>query len=801
MGFIGRYETYEEIGTGSMGSVYRARDIVLDREVALKVMHTGPELDPELKERFYREAKAGAKLQHPSIVVVYDLGEASGVAYIAMELLTGADLRQYIAEPRPLSLAQKIEYLTQVCDGLAHAHRAGIVHRDIKPSNIYIHQERQAKVLDFGIARLPSSKLTIVGKVLGTPNYMAPEQILSLPCDARSDLFSAGIVFFEFLVNAHPFRSSFVPRRIAEEEPDSLCCCDPSVPRSLDELLKRALQKNPEERIQTAEEFSAALRAIREDLRKFDVAPASTPDRGSAVQTPTTPILPTSVATGQNEDSAQSRVSEFIRILRQFDEAMAQDDINVARNCIEHMRQLAEVDGRFAEAVGEYRRKLQNFLEETPRSTPAGAVLKPATDSQTEPQPLPSSRPPILEKWDETLIFSQGNAKEVASVSAASPDPILVVKNKCRFCGAENDPKDRYCEGCGKDFLGSHSASDIREPKRAAFASKRAELFSIRRRWNADKINVIGNQIRSYTRKWSETCRRSVSTFSPFQKRALGISITATVLIIAAAITANELRSVPTQRALGQAVVESKNASLLESPSATGKQLLSLRQGTTVNIIDKLTSANQTYVRVQFVSPATVSRPGYVRTLDLGRWSSDDPAAAWNFLITFRPGDSASENQQRDFLKDLDSFAIRFPGTQQAGDAYLRNAQVHVSLARTRQHSGRIQECEGELGQARVALSNVNGDPEHNSQLATIQNELKELDVACAAPETAVSQNKPSNVDELLGRLPQLWDAANFAGILDIVRQIESLDPANGQARSWRKRVADAQRAYAEAAK
>jgi serine/threonine protein kinase len=202
---IGKYQILEELGVGSMGTVYRARDTVLDREVALKTMRAGQYIDPEIKQRFYREARACARLQHPHIVTIHDLGEVNDTAYISMELLVGEDLRKIIEAHREIPLRSRIEIIAQVSDALSLAHKNGVIHRDIKPSNIFVLADNSAKVLDFGIARLSESGLTVVGRVLGTPNYMAPEQIQGSTCDARSDLFSLAIVFFELLTGTHPF--------------------------------------------------------------------------------------------------------------------------------------------------------------------------------------------------------------------------------------------------------------------------------------------------------------------------------------------------------------------------------------------------------------------------------------------------------------------------------------------------------------------------------------------------------------------------------------------------------------------
>src|SRR5262249_24965378 len=155
--------------------------------------------DPELRERFYQEARTCAGLQHQNIVTVFDLGESDSLVYIAMELLHGEDLQRLIERRHPYTVETKLALMIEICAALDHAHRHGVIHRDIKPSNIFIQRDDHAKVLDFGIARLPNSVLTSRGKVLGTPNYMAPEQLLVKASDGRSDVFSAAIVFFEFL--------------------------------------------------------------------------------------------------------------------------------------------------------------------------------------------------------------------------------------------------------------------------------------------------------------------------------------------------------------------------------------------------------------------------------------------------------------------------------------------------------------------------------------------------------------------------------------------------------------------------
>jgi len=249
-----------------MGMVYRARDTILDRYVAVKVMRSESNSFPEMSERFNREARACAKLHHQNIVTIFDFGEAENASYIVMELLEGSDWRIILKQKLVLGLRLKVDLMAQICDGLAHAHDSGIVHRDLKPSNFFVHLKNQAKILDFGLVKLSTSVLTRTGIVLGTPNYMAPEQITGQKCDARSDMFSAAIVFYEFLTGYHPFQAPFIPKRIASDEPDPIGEVAPGLPMVLQDAISRALQKNPEERFQHASELASALRSAEDEL-------------------------------------------------------------------------------------------------------------------------------------------------------------------------------------------------------------------------------------------------------------------------------------------------------------------------------------------------------------------------------------------------------------------------------------------------------------------------------------------------------------------------------------------------------
>jgi serine/threonine-protein kinase len=265
-GRVGKYEIRHQLGKGAMGVVYRAYDTVLERDVALKVMVSHLADDPGVYERFAREAKAVARMTHPNVVMVFDLGSHdNGSPYIAMELLQGQDLAKAMRTPPGLPLEEKLSALLQVLAGLAHAHQAGIVHRDIKPANVFLSHDRAVKLMDFGIARLTAGSMTGTGTVMGTADYMSPEQVQGAKVDGRSDLFSVGCMLYEMLTGQKPFRADDLVAifyRITAKDPDWSLVTE----AALLPVLRKALAKDVTQRYQSAEEFAVALRAAMDKM-------------------------------------------------------------------------------------------------------------------------------------------------------------------------------------------------------------------------------------------------------------------------------------------------------------------------------------------------------------------------------------------------------------------------------------------------------------------------------------------------------------------------------------------------------
>jgi serine/threonine-protein kinase len=266
-GTFGRYEIAERVGRGGMGVLYRGKDTVLDREVAIKVMSGDFSGDEAARGRFFREARAAARLQHRNIVTIFEFAEDEhGTPYIAMEFLRGRSLSARMAQDPPLTLIQKLDIMVQLCTGLHYAHEQGIVHRDVKPANIWLMDDGTIKLLDFGIAKIASSTMTSVGSVVGSASYMAPEQVAGREIDGRADVFSAGVVLYEMLSGRKPFEGegpTAVMMKIVKDDPPPLREYAPTLPATLVEAVDRALQKDPEKRFPHAGDFGAELRLIR----------------------------------------------------------------------------------------------------------------------------------------------------------------------------------------------------------------------------------------------------------------------------------------------------------------------------------------------------------------------------------------------------------------------------------------------------------------------------------------------------------------------------------------------------------
>ena len=284
-----------------MGVLYRGRDPVLDREVAIKVMAGDFSADESARSRFFREARASARLQHRNIVTIFEFAEDAGTPYIAMEFLRGQALSHRMGTQPPLTVVQKLDIVTQLLTGLHYAHEQGIVHRDVKPANVWLLDDGTVKLLDFGIAKIAASTMTSAGSVLGSAFYMAPEQVSGREVDGRADVFAAGVVLFELLSQHRPFEAetpTAVMMKIVSEDPQPLSKFCPDLPPALVAAVMKALQREPPRRFAHAGDFAAELKLVRLAAeRGAETQATESPDLAQTIFIPPTPGTAAGAAT------------------------------------------------------------------------------------------------------------------------------------------------------------------------------------------------------------------------------------------------------------------------------------------------------------------------------------------------------------------------------------------------------------------------------------------------------------------------------------------------------------------------
>jgi serine/threonine-protein kinase len=282
---LGRFEIEAEIGRGAMGVVYRGRDTKINRLVAIKtisLIEQDREEEREFRERFFLEAQAAGGLSHPGIVTIFDVGEEpdSKVPYIVMEYVSGRPLSKILGtiENRRLPLGPALQVVQEIAEALHYAHQCGVIHRDIKPANILVTREGHAKIADFGIAKMNASQMTLPGRTLGSPAYMAPEQLAGEPADARSDLFSLGVILYTVLTGHRPFQgnsATTVMSKVAHHDPLPVTVFESDFPPGLNGIVQRAVAKVPAERYQTGAELAADLHRLRAERNLLQETAAS----------------------------------------------------------------------------------------------------------------------------------------------------------------------------------------------------------------------------------------------------------------------------------------------------------------------------------------------------------------------------------------------------------------------------------------------------------------------------------------------------------------------------------------------
>ena len=436
---LGRYKIVAEIGQGAMGVVYKAVDPIIDRTVAIKTINLNlsrQELE-EYEARFQQEIKAAGRLNHPNIVTIYDVGKTEQVAYMAMEFLEGNELKDVIASGHLPSPEQVVDIIAQVADGLWFAHQQDIVHRDVKPSNIMVLNGGIAKITDFGIARLPNSAVkTMTGLILGSPRYMSPEQVIGKTIDARSDIFSLGVVLYEALTGVAPFDGDNVNAIMyatVNTTPPPPSQHNRHIPAMLDLIVAKAMAKLLEDRYQSVKELADDLREVRRQLDSSRPAAAL-----KATNAPTMPRKPASIlgtpvdtATMPSAAPAEERAKEDERpvpLAKTFDSfdatlrlAAMTDQTEDFREYISQTQKMRAYKGRIE---GPHAAKL---MAQTPASPPPPPEeRKPARLATPRPMQLPGAQPETTTGGASNLIAVA--AIVVLSIAAVALTVALLMK-------------------------------------------------------------------------------------------------------------------------------------------------------------------------------------------------------------------------------------------------------------------------------------------------------------------------------------------------------------------------------------
>ena len=419
------------LGRGGMGVVYRAVDPLLDREVAIKVL---PSHDDRSREHFTRNARVAATLRHPNIVTIYDVGEDQGQPFVAMEYVDGETLAQLIARRAPLSIPRRLEIVDQICDGLDYVHRAGVVHGDLKPANIAIAGDGTVKILDVGFSRLVSEN-TDAGMLVGTPRYLSPEQIEGRQIDARSDVFSVGLVVYETLAYTRAFPGDNIPDvlyRILRSEPPPLATVTPDVDPALDDAVQKAIRKDPSQRYQAMKELRADLARVRRRLASDTEEMPTTMPGAPAAAPSADPEIPTqqSRAAGRGRDEiARKRARHIEHYLEAARQHLDAGEFEQAMNESELAVMLDPDNGRANELLDRLRLAIEERqAHRTPPESPS-----PSPRRVDENVQFSVYRPPAMvpARWYTMLVFAH-LATRRPDAPPDEPDPIDIVEQRAK---------------------------------------------------------------------------------------------------------------------------------------------------------------------------------------------------------------------------------------------------------------------------------------------------------------------------------------------------------------------------------
>jgi len=697
MKVFGKYEALEELESSAYVSTFRGRDRMLHRDAVIKVFYVDA-LTSAARQRFIREVRATVNLTHPNIVSVYDLGEQDEFAYIAFEQLDGDDLRHCLNRQAGLSIEAKVQFMIEVCEGLAFAHNSGVVHRDLKPENIFVVKSGRPRILDFAIARAFTSKSLPADFALITPEYMAPEQFRNQRGDVRTDIFSASLVFFELLTNRHPFPGADIAREIQSEPAPLITDIIPMLPARLATLIARGLSKDPSDRIQTAAEYAAELKGIASNAEDSAV---STKTSGRGLPTIEDKISELDFATKMGDvrdilaimdeinrhrkewfgesplneaglervDAAGRRALEAVVEISQsrIYSAITRGDVAAAQAEFKIIEQVCSRDSRYVELAGQINEQIQNL----------------------------ANRQEHQERGDISPKLATGDLR---------PDS----GRTCPVCGESNPTDAVLCNSCGSRLPGSRrlistTERDARRRSRVVVRPKAAKADVARKR-------------SSYT-----------------------LIAAAAAVVLVLVIVALVFRPTPSKGpvdipVIGAALV-ANDAELRITPDATDK-MKTLAKGESVQLLGKLPDMKpEAWAEVRLKSDGS---RGFLRNSDLESVNTDNCAFdLWHAALSI-PGIHALETSEKtDRVSQIEAVMGRCPADV-TDELRMMMAETHTREAAALPW----KMAQADITAAKSYLKAIQNQNEYSDRTAAVNVTLDGL-----APEPAVTSPAPVTVE------------------------------------------------------
>jgi tetratricopeptide (TPR) repeat protein len=807
--FLGRYEVVGLIAHGGMGSLYMARDPRMGRHLAIKLLREGHD-SPEIRDRFAREAKSAGSLRHPNIVTIYDIGEHEGMPFIAMEYVPGETFVELIRRKPPLSLTSTLRLTEEVCAGLAHAHDAGIVHRDIKPANLMMSPDGAVKILDFGIAKLNASGMTQPGMVMGTLNYMSPEQVTGSAVDARTDIFAVGAVLYELLTHEQAFPGEIhggVLHRILNGVPKPLGELCPDIDSRLVGIVAQALEKAPDRRFKDIRVLQTALATVRQTVPADIPHPARGGPTGSDEQTmvisvPGGQLPPKPPRSGSDRANLVKLRAQRIEMhLAAVDRAVTSGDYDAA---LESCKQALTIDPEDLRAMARLEqvhkaideRHIQAYVTDARECVAAGALTRASTlmDSAAEVGP---GHPDIQAVRDEIArarmdaraeaIREAAAAREREAVEAQLTKERIratVDEARRRFLDGEHDRAIALLEGAnpGSDQLIMATLDELRRARQEIDRRRRIDAERLERR---RRVEVLLGEARTSLRE--HTFEAALDSLS--RARAIDPAVPEI------AVLTDRVQQAQAAAATAARLKEELTRTLADFEERLRADDLAAA-GTLLTTATSLASG----------SPGVESASQRLKSAIAARAARDAAAARRRESVEkanqaqelFERGDLAGADRLLTLASTLDPENPQVAGLHgQVQDAVRRRAKIEAA-----ERSRRQQQVENamrdaarhlESGELESAEDEIAGVLRHEPAHAGARQLKTQIDKARRAQEKDAARRQRL-VDKTMASAAKYAERRQFRRAMDDLQEVLQIDPDHAGATSLMAQVKEAER-------